>query len=173
MANGRKFTFDHEGITDIEPEEIQEGANTEQEISGDEVNEIIDEHAKATNADASNSGNYNHPEPEVIEPEIVDEKADKAALMINGKMLIFMIDIVIPLIIKYGGEAANKNIEIDIDALKFDPEDKELLGPSAEHVAELIFGNLGPIPQFFIGLSVIYASKVPDAITKKKKDEQQ
>lgn len=172
MANGKKFTFDldPENITDVDPVEINED---NREIDGTEVNEIIEEHAEQAVPDPTNSGNFDHPDPEVVEPEIVtdDPKEKKAALMINGKMLIFMIDIVVPLIIKYGSESANKNIEVDIDALKMDEEDKELLGPSAEHVAEIIFGNLGPVPQFLIGISVIYASKVPDAIKKKSKDD--
>lgn len=168
MSTGKKYTFDidTDNIQDVEPEEIQENPTREAEISGDEVNDIIEEHAKAAEPDPTNPGNFDHPPAVEVEAETVDPEEKKASLMINGKMLIFMIDIVIPMVIKYGIEAANKKVEIDIDALKFDQEDKELLGPSAEHVAEIIFGNLGPVPQFLIGITVIYASKIPDAIKK-------
>jgi len=172
MANGRKFTFDvdTENITDVDPIEVNED---NREINDKEVSDIIEEHGAKVEPDPTNFSNSDHADPIEVDPEIVteDPKEKKASLMINGKMLIFMIDIVIPLVIKYGSESFNKKIEVDLDALKLDREEQELLGPSAEHVAEIIFGNLGPVPQFLIGITVIYASKIPDAI-KKKSDGQ-
>ena len=163
-----KYHFDN--VQDIEPENITEEDNLEgREISGDQVEKDIEEHAENIKEAGSNPTNSEQDGPTRVEAEIVDEKTEKAGSLINGKMLIFMLDVVIPLIIKYVGEASSKKIEIDIDALKMDDEEKELLGPSAEHVAELIFGKLGPIAQFFVGYGIIISSKVPDAI--KKKDQ--
>lgn len=157
MSN--KFVFNADNITDVDPIELDE--KTQPDIG--EVEDILEEHNNSSNPDPTNASNFDHPDPEIIEPKVETVKENN---MINGAALIFMIDTVFPLIIKYSVEATKKGIVCDLQVLKMDHEEKELLGPSAEKVAEIIFGNMGPVPQFLIGLSVIYASKIPDAIKK-------
>jgi len=173
----KSIQFDPNNITDVEPMQEQP-INTE--FAGEELSEENSGHLENANEvdlgdvekevenHSNSTGGENNTEAETVEAETVtDEKVDEKTMALNGEFLLFMIDTAFPVVIKYGTEAVNKKVTVQLDALKLDYEEKELLRPSANEVATLLFGKMSPVQQFLLGLSVIYTSKVPNAIKDK------
>jgi len=141
--------------------------NEPEDAEFEEMTGAVEEHAEQIAEDITNpfnSSDTDIPIDNTIEPEKVSEKKKETFLMIDGKMLIFLIDTIIPFIIKLA--ATKAKYKCNIIALKLDPDEKQLLAAPADEVAKIIFGELTPIQQFFIGLTIMYSSKIPEAISK-------
>ena len=167
------FKVDTENIRDVEPEEIHENenleeSNIEENSSVDEVIDEVENHAQETKTPEETTFDFS----EEKEPEIVEaEKVDNRSSALNGDFLLTIIDKTIPLGLKYGTEYFNKTVKVDLKKLRLDYDEKELLKPSADSVAIKLFSHLTDVQQLLLGLSVIYANKLDDAISKKHDDE--
>lgn len=109
--------------------------------------------------------------PQTLEPEVEeipqDDPKEQRRRQLNGEFLMFIIDTAMPLAIKYGTEAFNKKVEVDLMKLKLDSVEKEMLKADGEEVAELLFGKLTAMQRFFMGLGVIYTDKAQNAMKPK------
>jgi hypothetical protein len=150
------INVDEEETIDIEPIIISAGP----EAGDKDIFEDINSHSETS----QESDDYKEVPPLITDAEPVNEKPKSTA---NGEFLLFLVDTVVPIALKFGTETYNKKVMVDLSMLKMDYDEKALMRPSADVVAEQLFGNMSPMQQFMAGLTAIYASKLPDAITKK------
>lgn len=112
-------------------------------------------------------------EAETVEAETVNSSEPPPTMIISGVMFMHLLNIAVPGIIEICFEQIKylkKNYNFDKEALTLEKDEQEMLAPGAEYVADFLFKKLHPIAQFFIGLGVIYLSKIPQAFEKKPKE---
>lgn len=166
MAKVKQIVRNQE-VQDIEPVEILDENPSIPEDSNNNVSDVIDEienHAEETKE--IKEENFDFTESE----DVNEQQPENKGSSLNGDFLITIIDRTIPLGLKYGTEYFNKNVRVNINKLRLDYEEKELLKPAADSVASRIFNNLTDVQQLLLGLSVIYANKMDEAISKKENE---
>lgn len=166
MAKVKQIVRNQE-VQDIEPVEILDENPSIPEDSNNNVSDVIDEienHAEETKE--IKEENFDFTESE----DVNEQQPENKGSSLNGDFLITIIDRTIPLGLKYGTEYFNKNVRVNINKLRLDYEEKELLKPAADSVASRIFNNLTDVQQLLLGLSVIYANKLDEAISKKENE---
>jgi len=93
-----------------------------------------------------------------------NKTTSSATMNFSGKMLLTMIDVLIPAIIGMGVKRF-KGKKIDVEKLRMTKEERELLEESADAVSAELIGTMSPTSQFLLGLGLIYGSKTIDLIT--------
>lgn len=161
---GPSEQFSEDNLSDMDDNNINNADST--------IKDVVDD-IKDHSEDTRNENEY--AEAEIIDDDDSDNKFKSqgidngSGIQISGELFLKMIDIGVPMLIKMGIKLTDKGKEVDIQKLKLDYEEKQLMGPSADAVAKILFEKLTPIQQFFLGLGVIYSAKIPDAISDKVK----
>jgi hypothetical protein len=129
------------------------------EVKNETINETINEPLNEPNK-VQNIGN-----------QFTSSQSSKPSLnvLVNGYMLLTIMDIVFPIGIKFIFGLFNKEAKsVNISALKLEPEQKESLRPMADQVAVYIFEKVNPLTMFVLMSSFYYATNLQSEINKNK-----
>lgn len=139
--------------------EYEQAPSEDTEIKTETINEPINE-PQYKNASVENIGN-----------QFTSSQSSKPSLnvLVNGYMLLTIMDIVFPIGIKFIFGLFNKDAKsVNISALKLEPEQKESLRPMADQVAVYIFEKVNPLTMFVLMSSFYYATNLQSEINKNK-----
>jgi hypothetical protein len=150
-----------------------------QETSGEEkLNSFFDEYEQAPSEDNTevktepiNEPINEPPQVQNIGNQFTSSQSSKPSLnvLVNGYMLLTIMDIVFPIGIKFIFGLFNKDAKsVNISALKLEPEQKESLRPMADQVAVYIFEKVNPLTMFVLMSSFYYATNLQSEINKNK-----
>ncbi len=159
--------------------ETEPQSQTFKETSGEEkLNSFFDEYEQAPSKDNTEVKTEPINEP-ISEPtqvqnignQFTSSQSSKPSLnvLVNGYMLLTIMDIVFPIGIKFIFGLFNKEAKsVNISALKLEPEQKESLRPMADQVAVYIFEKVNPLTMFVLMSSFYYATNLQSEINKNK-----
>lgn len=162
--------------------EIETQSQTFQETSGEEkLNSFFSEYEQAPSEDTEvktepisepiSEPQYKNASVENIGNQFTSSQSNKPSLnvLVNGYMLLTIMDIVFPIGIKFIFGLFNKEAKsVNISALKLEPEQKESLRPMADQVAVYIFEKVNPLTMFVLMSSFYYATNLQSEINKNK-----
>jgi hypothetical protein len=168
-----------ESVTALETETQSQ---TFQETSGEEkLNSFFSEYEQAPSEDTEvktepisepiSEPQYKNSSVENIGNQFTSSQSSKPSLnvLVNGYMLLTIMDIVFPIGIKFIFGLFNKEAKsVNISALKLEPEQKESLRPMADQVAVYIFEKVNPLTMFVLLSSFYYATNLQSEINKNK-----
>jgi len=109
--------------------------------------------------------------PENVGNNFTSSQSNKPSLsvLVNGYMLLTIMDIVFPIGIKFIFGLFNKEAKnVSTSSLKLEPEQKESLRPMADQVAVYIFEKVNPMIMFVLMSSFFYATNLQTEINKNK-----
>ena len=171
IANESTTTFENEPQREVFQEtsgeeklnsffsEYEQAPSEDTEVKTEPINEPISE-PQYKNASVENIGN-----------QFTSSQSSKPSLnvLVNGYMLLTIMDIVFPIGIKFIFGLFNKEAKsVNISALKLEPEQKESLRPMADQVAVYIFEKVNPLTMFVLMSSFYYATNLQSEINKNK-----
>lgn len=162
--------------------ETETQSQTFKETSGEEkLNSFFDEYEQAPSEDTEvktepisepiSEPQYKNASVENIGNQFTSSQSSKPSLnvLVNGYMLLTIMDIVFPIGIKFIFGLFNKEAKsVNISALKLEPEQKESLRPMADQVAVYIFEKVNPLTMFVLMSSFYYATNLQSEINKNK-----
>lgn len=171
MAKVKQIT--PQNVDDAEFQEISKD-ETGEEIPKDEIweddatlNDVMDDIKDHSNS-TKNTSNSGEPETKTNENKgPADPPKEPINKQLGGEFLLLICDKAVPSALKFGVELFSKRKKVDIKKLSLDYDEKEMLRPSAEITAQILFEKMTPVQQFLLGYAVIISSKLADAVTDK------
>lgn len=142
-----------------------------QQTSGEEkLNDFLDEYKQVneneTLSESTNTSNNSEPQQQQ------SSSTNNLKVLVNGYMLLTLMDIVFPVAIKFiFGMFNAKAKKVSINDMKLEPEQKQSLMDSADEVAKYIFEKVNPLTMFLIASLLFYGTNFQTALNNIKDEK--